>query len=402
MALLALAVLFGSGYSAGASDWHGSLALAESNAEFAVELYRTSSAGQGNVAVAPLSVSTTLAMIYAGARGETEAEMARVLRFELEQPALHAAFARLQQTLDSRAMTGVLELTSANGLWLRRGFDLLPDYVSLLSTSYGSEVRRADFAHSYSTARDSINSWIASETHGRIRDVIAPAPPPGGPLVLILVNAVYFKGLWQNQFQAKYTAPGRFRPELGQSVEADFMNRTSRYRYFEDELAQVLELPYVGDELSMLIALPRDGTSLHDLERALSRGRIDGWADSLAGQEVVVSLPRFTIEFGLDLLSKLSAMGMPSLFEYGRADLSGMCTNPELFISRADHHVFLDVNEMGTEAAAATIAYGTLGASWGEPVRFVADHPFLFVVRDDETGSILFLGRVANPAEQSN
>lgn len=373
-------------------------ALVRGNTAFALDLYRVLAREPGNLFCSPLSISTALAMTYAGARTETEAEMAAALHFGLPQERLHPAFAGLEERLAGPGAEGGLALRTANGLWLERSFPFLEPYLGLVKAHYGAEFRAADFVGAAEEARQEINAWTEGRTEGRIRDLVPPdAVNPA--TVLVLVNAIYFKAAWTDQFDAAGTSDAPFHVTPERDAMVPMMNRTGTLAYGESELAQIVEVPYGGGGMSMVVVLPRAPDGLAALEAALTAERLEAWVSALGDRRVALSLPRFRIEQSFSLNDALAALGMRRAF--ADADFSGMVAGGGVFISEVLHKAFVDVDEQGTEAAAAT-AVIMMKASIGAPeapVVFRADHPFLFLVRDRATGSILFLGRVVDPPE---
>jgi serpin B len=397
LAAAALCSLSLPGGAAGADAGADLDSLVAGNTGFALDLYRTLAANPGNLFCSPLSVSTALAMTYAGARGETEAEMAAALRFPLPQERLHAAFGALSDRLGALEVKDALSLRAANGLWLERSFAFLESYLSLVKSSYDAEFRAPDFVGAAEAARHEINAWTEERTAGRIRDLV-----PQGSLtpqtVLVLVNAIYFKAAWAEQFEKGSTTEAPFRVTGTKYVAAPMMNRTGTYRYAEDELAQVVEMPYAGGRASMVIVLPRAHDGLAAVEAALSPERLLAWTHALGETRVALSVPRFRVEQAFSLNGALASLGMKRAFT--DADFSGMAEGGGLFISEVLHKAFVDVDENGTEAAAAT-AVIMMRASVPppfDPVVFRADHPFLFLIRDRTTGTVLFIGRLCDPA----
>jgi len=322
--------------------------------------------------------------------------MAATLRFALPQERLHAAFGALGSRLEALEVKDALSLRSANGLWLERSFAFLDSYLSLVKSSYDAEFRAADFVGAAEGTRHEINQWTEERTAGRIRDLV----PPGAltpDTALVLVNAIWFKATWAEQFEKEATAEAPFHTSDTTQVAARMMNRTGTYRYAEDGLAQVVELPYAGGRMSMLVVLPRARAGLAAVETALSPERLEAWTRALSETRVAVSLPRFRVEQAFSLNAALAALGMRKAFT--DADFSGMAEGGGLYISEVLHKAFVDVDENGTEAAAATavIMMKASMPSPGEPVVFRADHPFLFLIRDRTTGSVLFVGRLCDP-----
>lgn len=370
-------------------------ALVGGNTAFALDLYRELGRAPGNLFFSPFSVSTALGMAYAGARTETETEMAAALRFALPQARLHPSFAALAVRIAEIEGGGKIQLRTANGLWLEKTYPFLESYVDLVTKCYGAELEPADFVRASEAARQEINGWVQGRTEGRIRDLIAPgAVNPA--TVAVLVNAIYFKGAWQDQFETGETTDVPFHVTPTRDVTVQMMHRTGSLGYCEDGLVQVAELPYGGRDLSMVVLLPKEPGGLAGLEAALSAERIDAWASALGMRKVELSLPKFRIETGFSLKEPLMSLGMRRAF--GDADFSGM-TPEGAFISQVVHKAFVDVDEKGTEAAAATavIMLRTSVPAPEEAVVFRADHPFIFLIRDTATGSVLFMGRVAEP-----
>ena len=377
-------------------------ALVSANTAFALDLYQRLRRGEGSIFFSPYSISVALAMTYAGARGATAEEMARVLHFDLfgetggSAPRLHSAFGELIRRVNALGEAGNYQLSVANALWGQKGAGFLPGFLDLTRTHYGAGLREVDFASATEAARKTINAWVEEETQDRIEDLI----PPGvldALTQLVLTNAIYFKGTWASQFSREATREEPFTLPDGDRVTVSMMRRTGEYRYAESEALQVLELPYAGDDLSMVVLLPRKVGGLSDLERRLTPENLHGWLAGLRSRRVQVSLPRFTLASGFRLAEALRALGMADAFTPGRADFSGMNGRRDLYISAVLHKAFVEVNEEGTEAAAATAVVMVKSAAPSPPVVFRADHPFLFLIRERPSGSILFLGRLLNP-----
>jgi len=366
----------------------------QGNTEFALALYHKLSAAEGNLFFSPYSISTALAMTYAGARGNTEAQMAQALHFLLEQEQLHPAFALLEARLSDVERKGHVQFAAANALWPQKGYTLLESFLALTKQHYGVRVAAVDYGDA-EAARGTINAWVEEKTAGKIQEVI----PPGlldAETLLILVNAIYFKGNWASQFDRSLTGDAPFWVAPRAQVQVPMMSKVDEYRYGEVDGLQVLELPYAGYDLSMIVLLPRKMDGLADLEDRLTVENLDTWTEHLWHIEVQVSLPRFEITRSIRLSDALTSMGMVDAF--GDADFSGMDGSKTLYVRAVLHKAFVSVDEEGTEAAAATAALmRTIGAIWS-PSVFHADHPFLFLIRENSTGSILFLGRVMNPA----
>jgi serpin B len=370
-------------------------ALAAGGNEFALDMYGRL-AGEGNLFFSPYSISTALAMTAAGARGETESEMAATLRFP-EAPREHiaASFGRLQESLTATPETRGYELNVANSLWGQQDYPFKESYLKLVDASFGGGFNRADFVGNAEAERVRINEWVEVETRERIENLI----PPGGVdrlTTLVLVNAVYFKGEWQTRFDEANTADATFRGEHG-DVTVPMMYMKSEHRYFETDYAQVLEMPYDGDEVSMLVVLPKTDSliNLSVLESRLTSELLSEWTSQMTARDIKVYFPRFEMTWGTkDIASHLKALGMESAFG-AEADFSGMSDRRDLFIGPVFHKAFVAVNEEGTEAAAATAVVMKRLAIMDEPV-FRADHPFMFLIRDNATGGILFMGRVVD------
>jgi serine protease inhibitor len=367
------------------------------NSEFAFDLYGRLRARDGNVFFSPYSISSALAMTYAGARGPTATQMATVLRFPFEGDRLHRSLAAVTGKVKAAARHA--DLRVANALWPQAGFPITPDFQSIAQRRYGAGLESLDFRRAPEKARVTINTWVEQQTDDRIKELL-----PEGVLTpstgLVLTNAIYFKGVWKHAFLESATRKEKFILSTGQEIsDAPLMSQSRSLRYLDGGGFQALELPYTADELSMIVFLPRTVDGLAKLEASLTADRLADWLARMTTQEVDVTLPRFkvTAEFRLD--QALADLGMPLAFSAGQADFSGIAKDVPLSLSAVIHKAYVDVNEKGTEAAAATGAVVRVTSAVVPPPRpvFRADHPFFFIIRDNGTGSTLFAGRVVNP-----
>jgi serpin B len=375
---------------------HSSMeAVIQGNTHFALDLYQQLRTADGNLFFSPYSISTALAMTWAGAGGDTQTQMAHALHFMLDQQGLHPAFALLGARLEETGERGQVQLKVANSLWPHKGVQFRKEYLALVRKSYGVRLTPVDFGET-EVARRTINAWVEDRTENRIKDLIA-AGVLDSLTRLVLVNAIYFKGAWASPFDQDLSEAAPFQVTADEQVQAMMMTRKHTFRYAEEADLQVLELPYAGDDLSMLVLLPRAADGLAKLEESLGMETLDKWTGVLAESEVQVSLPRFELSFPFRLDDTLKAMGMVAAFS-AEADFSGMDGSRELFIGAVLHKAFVAVDEQGTEAAAATAVVMQRKALTFPAVVFRANHPFVFLIREQGTGSILFLGRVVNPA----
>ena len=366
------------------------------NTAFALDLYARLKTNDGNLFFSPHSISTCLAMIYAGARGDTEKQMAQVMHFDTGQAQFHSAFGALQDELNAARQKKEFDFNLANGLWSQKNHPFLPAFLDLVKQRYEAKLEQVDFGTGAEPARKEINDWVSAQTRGKIADLLQPGVVNASTR-LVLVNAIYFKGRWLHQFKAANTAIAPFNLTRDQSVQAPLMNLTASFKYATPDGLQVLELPYLGDDLSMVILLPSEIDGLKKIEDSLIGSQLDLWLGQARAQKVNVFLPKFKLTAQFDLNGTLAAMGMADLFS-PRADLSGMDGARDLFVSAVVHKAYVDVNEEGTEAAAATGGVVGLTAFRPPPV-FRADHPFLFLIRDNHSGGVLFLGRVVDPTK---
>jgi serpin B len=369
-------------------------AAAQSNNQFAFDLYKQSKEPIGNQIFSPVSISTGLAMISAGAKGETKKQMSQVLHLDLPDPNVQTGFGKLNAILNTQSKN--YRLNMANRLWGQKGFRFEPQFVKLTSENYGAELGIVDFAEP-EQARQTINQWTAAHTGGKIPELL-PHGLLNGNVRFVLTNASYFKGTWQYRFAKETTRDAVFHDLKNREVKVPMMNQTGAFQYGENADLQVLELPYVGGELSMVILLPKKVDGLLALYKKLTASDVQKWASGLEHvDEVEIYMPKFTFTTQIRLKDVLSSMGMPLAFS-DAADFSGITTQQEQKLYESIHQAFVDVNEEGTEAAAVT---GHVGGNAPGPVPrhvvFRADHPFLFLIQDKRTGAILFLGRVANP-----
>jgi serpin B len=398
-ALLALSIALVLPFTLAHANGTSSLpAVVEGNTEFAIELYGKVREAEGNVFLSPYSISTALAMTSAGARGNTAQQMAKTLRFSSSNEELHAAFAELEAQLGTIQKKGNVALHAANSLWPQEDYPFLPEYLALLEKYYGVAVTPVNYKTEAEEARAIINGWVDQKTNKAIRNLIGPGVLDSLTR-LVLANAIYFKGNWARQFKEASTKDAPFYLTREKAVQAPLMTQQEEFGYTESEDLQALELPYVDGDLSMLVLLPREVDGLQEIEKALTVDSLKKWTDRLPKREVRVFLPRFTFTSQFRLEETLTAMGMPDAFDPNKADFSGMDGRRGwLFIGAVIHKAFVDVNEEGTEAAASTaVAIGLTSAPGAQPPIFRADHPFLFLIRDNHTGSILFIGRLADP-----
>ena len=370
---------------------------------FTLDLYQQLKEQEGNLFLSPFSISTCLAMAYAGAGGETKKQMARALRYPVDQEHPQLTLGGLIGDLNADSGKPSYELVVANALWGQAGYGFFPEYLKLIKTQYGSELQELDFQTDAEAARHSINRWVEEHTWEKIQEMIGPGVLDALTR-LVLTNAIYFKGSWSSPFSEYDTSPEPFKIKAGSSdhaqVDVSMMTQTTACGYLEEEHFQALELSYEGYELSMVIFLPKEIEGLAQFEQSLTPSKLTKWLPSLQTHQVQVYLPRFKMTAAFHLDPILQSMGMVDAFTLGAADFSGMTDEKDVGISKVIHQAFVDVSEEGTEAAAATGAVmAVLGVEpeSSPPPVFRADHPFFFLIRHLGTESILFLGRVVDP-----
>jgi len=368
--------------------------LVANNSSFALELYRQVQTTEGNLFFSPYSISSALAMTCAGARENTRAQMAQALRFGEDDKVLHAGFKQLRETLEETGKEGDIQLIVANSLWPQANYRLRRAFLNLVKKYYGVRITRVDYGDG-EAAREKINTWVEENTAEKIQDLISPGVLDSLTR-LVLVNAIYFKGTWEHTFAADQTHEEPYHPTVGEAIQVQMMHQKNSFRYTEDENVQVLELPYTGKDLSMLILLPKAKDGLGQMEASLTLENLERWESALEETEVNVALPRFELTFPFRLDDALQSMGMTDAFT-DIADFSGMEQTRELYLGAVLHKAFIAVNEEGTEAAAATAVIMQTKSISFLTVDFIADHPFVFLIRDAKTGTLLFVGRMALP-----
>ncbi|MFT4309660.1 MAG: serpin family protein [Candidatus Woesearchaeota archaeon] len=377
------------------STMEGMQLVADANNHFGFDFYHEVRSGKNdNLFYSPYSISAAFAIVNEGARGTTQSEIREVFYYP-DYDVLRPNFAGIYNSMNRRGLK--YELRTGNALWVKDDFGLLPDYVNNVEMYYGGRAVNLDFVGDPEGSRNTINSFISDQTNNRINNIM----PSGdiNPLTrLIITNAVYFKGKWVIQFDKKDTRDEDFSTLTGETVQVPMMRLTgekARFNYTEDDIVQVIELPYEGDDISMIIILPREGY-FDEVEQEFSYERLIEWKDSFRKQRVMVFFPRFKFETDYTLNDFLESMGMPLAFRDG-ADFTGMYASGGLYVGSALHKAFVEVDEEGTEAAAATVI-SVMRVSVGPTIpEFRADRPFMFIIQQKETGNILFMGRMSNP-----
>ncbi|XP_060934010.1 leukocyte elastase inhibitor-like [Limanda limanda] len=388
-----------------------------------VQLYRTLSRANpsGNMLVSPLSISSALAMVYLGARGDTAAQMEKVhhtmsllpviQRVRAVGPALsfqpgedfHANFKKLIENINSPSASYILK--TANRLYGEKTEKFLSRFLEDTRKYYKADLKTVDFIGAAEASRVEINTWVQKQTENKIKDLLKPGTV-SRETKLVLVNAIYFKGNWMNRFDKAQTKEMPFKVSQNESKPVQMMFQKKKLPYQSIGDLQILELPYEKEELSMLILLPKQSTDGSDpllkLEKELTVERLNEWTDRKnmdVQSEIMVQLPKFKLEENYELNDPLSKLGMTDVFCASKADLSGMNGRRDLYVSAVVHKAFVEVNEDGTEAAAATavVMVGSCGPNERKDLLFKADHPFLFFIRHNKTKSILFLGRFSSP-----
>jgi serpin B len=374
--------------------------LVDGNNAFALDIYQTLHSENGNLILSPFSISLALAMTYAGARGETESQMADTLHFDLPQGGLHPAFNALDQDLASRGKTksdsgAPLQLDIANAVWAEQTYPFLQEYLDLIASNYGAGIRLADFINQYASIRKEINDWVYDQTQKKIKDLI-----PDGALNpdtrMVLVNAIYFKADWLSQFDANDTSDATFHLLDGTDATVKMMAQGMSVPYYAGNGYQAVELPYAGDTAAMDILVP-DAGNFDAFESTLNSEVFNTALSNMQPTFMMLSLPKFTFESEFGLSDTLKSMGMTSAFDSDKADFSGMTSQHDLFISDVIHKAFVAVDEKGTEAAAATAVVMEATSAILYDVNLTIDRPFIFIIRDKPSGQILFMGRVLNP-----
>jgi serpin B len=374
--------------------------VVKGDTEFALALYERLQGEQGNLFLSPYSISTALTMTYAGAQGKTATEMAHTLHLpfgEARHPPTRArllpAIRALIQELNNHGLPRDYQLVVANALWGQR-HNFLPNFLEAVRANFGAGIRNVDF-HNPELARQAINRWVASQTNDKIKELLQP-PDINSLTELVLTNTIYFKASWLQPFRPEATRNADFTVAADKKVSVPLMHQGGDFPYFDGGSYQALALPYEGDDMQMVVLLPKKADGLAELEKGLTAEKLGACLAGLKPVDVAVTLPKFKVSARFDLGGVLSALGMPTAFT-PKADFSGMSAARALYISKVIHQAYVDVDEQGTEAAAATAVIMMRAAAPTKRIEFRADHPFVFLIRDMRTNSLLFLGRLQNP-----
>ncbi|MDR1483054.1 MAG: serpin family protein [Synergistaceae bacterium] len=380
--------------SDGARQGGGSLSAGAVNG-LAAKLYGKLAARGENLCFSPYSVSLAFAMTYAGAAGETAAELSDVFGFG---EGIHQSNEILTRNILG-APEDAGELVVANSIWPRKGFKMLDPFVRILDENYKAEIRPQDFKNNPGAAKNRINEWTESRTKGKIRDLIADGALDANT-AMVLANGVYFKARWLSPFLKETTETAEFYTDTGVVSQAQIMKNTGAYEYFENGMIQAVKVPYLRGAYSMTLILPKERGGINALEEAFVSGNLNISMNDTERRRVELSVPRFKIESKFSLNKTIGELGAPAAFNPSSADFSGINGERDLFISDAIHAAFVNVDEDGTEAAGATaiaISRSSAMLDTADPVIFRADHPFLFTIRDEMSGTILFMGKLARP-----
>ena len=377
--------------------------LAEGNTRFALDLYQQIRSEPGNLFYSPYSISSALAMTYAGAQGETAREMADVFHFVIDQQRLHPAFNALDQGLSALGEIEIeaeggepFQLNIANAIWGQKDFHFEEPFLDTLAENYGAGLRLLDYIQQPEQSRQTINNWVSDQTEKRIRDLI-PQGAIDSDTRLVLSNAIYFIATWLEPFEEKMTEEDTFYGLDGNELKVKMMRHGSdqSFGYYRDEGFQVVDLPYIGSQISMLVLVPDQG-EFSNFEENLSFEQLTQMVESLEYTPMYLRFPKFEFESEIGLAQTLAEMGMPNAFS-SAADFTGMTGSKDLYISDVFHKAFVSVDEEGTEAAAATAVVMKMVSAPLNPVELTVDRPFIFLIREHETNSILFIGRVVEP-----
>ncbi|XP_075308724.1 leukocyte elastase inhibitor-like isoform X2 [Odontesthes bonariensis] len=412
--------------------------LSKANTSFSLALLKTlgDNDKSANIFYSPFSISSALAMVMLGARANTATQMSEVLCFTKAEQHQHAGAQQMKMQMQQQVQSSLpnllkclktqdcqdeihtsfaqllselkksdapYALSVANRLYGEQSYQFVEDFLGKTKKHYDAELESVDFVKSSEAVRVNINSWVETRTQGKIKDVL-PSGVVDAMTRLVLVNAIYFKGNWNKQFKESATRDAQFRLSKNNAKPVKMMHQKSKFplTYIPEASCQILELPYKGKELSMIIFLPNDiedgTTGLEKLEKELTYENFVEWTrpDMMDDVEVQVGLPRFKMEEKYDMKGVLVSMGMMDAFDIGKSDFSGMSPGNDLVLSEVFHKAFVEVNEEGTEAAAATAAVMMLRCAL-RPASFVADHPFLFFIRHNPSRSVLFAGRYCSP-----
>lgn len=375
--------------------------LVSANTKFAFELFKAliTEDLNSNVFISPLSISTALAMIYNGAEGSTKDAMAKTLDFgNMTKADLNQAYSGLLDSLKN--VDQLVKLLIGNSVWMKKEFEpfVKPGFLQELGTSYDSELFTRDFQNPQTVSE--INSWVNDRTQGKIKEIMQDLTPD---LVMLLINAIYFEGTWKIEFAKTKTQPQAFFLPDGNTVKVDMMTSTGNFSYFSGENCEIARLPYGRDKVAMYIFLPKENVSLGSFVESLNQTVHDEYISKLRlQQDLTVEMPKFEVEYGVKRLNDaLNELGMGIAFDPFQANFSGVASTPlgNVYISYVDHKAVVEVNEEGTEAAAVT----SVGVSFATsihpaPRAFVVNRPFYYEIRDDRSGSILFMGEIINPA----
>jgi serpin B len=370
--------------------------LIQGNNALAIEFYRRLSQLPGNLIFSPASLSIALAMLYAGARGDTAHEIAQMLQLDSPPDSLPQSLLDFSASLQFASHTDQDLLAVAHALWIQKGQAVLPRFSELLNAGGKSALHPIDFAAPTESARSTINRWVEEHTANKIAELIEPGFLNASTR-LVLTVAIYFKKKWDTPFHPRLTMDQEFHVSPGRTLLTPMMHRTDPFRYFMDRTLSVLEIPYQANDFSMILLLPHTPDGLPLLEQSLTPALVDGWLKQLLARpayRISVTLPIYKAASRLNLIRPLREMGMRQAFERGAADFSGITGHRDIFLDGAVQQACIEVNEQGVEAAAAT---GMRFSFVSAPPDFRANHPFLFLIRDNRTGAIIFIGRLADP-----
>lgn len=364
------------------------------NNRFAADLYKQIKTEPVNQFYSPLSISSALAMTYAGAKGETLKQMSNTLYFSENQEVLHSNFSHLIKMLTETEAESI-QLNIANSLWLQENMQVLDQYLSITNKFYHAGVNKVNFIASPENSRKTINNWVEKNTNNKIIDLL-PDGSIHSQTRMVLVNAIYFKGAWEKVFDKNKNTTEPFFVFKTCETQATFMNNYINSGFYEDNLLSIAEIPYRNKNQSMIIILPKSKYGLKEVEKLFEQNLLPDYFEKMEDRRINLSIPKFKSESTYKLQEELSKMGMPVAFS-NNADFSGITGDKSLAIDKVIHKAFIDVNEVGTEAAAATAVTMRKTAILLDEVQFKADHPFVYLIKDNETNTILFVGRLMNP-----